>query len=459
VRRLPFVVLLCLAVPATAHAAPFTVGTGQNAGIAIDDAGTVYVGWQINVYDPGDAVQFCVLPPRRTVCATQVTIPFPGEGYNRSRVSVLLPAPNVVDVIVPRTITSRGAFSFLARSVDGGRTFAPAVQISGEQFAEAAQGPGGRIALADGPTTTRAGLFAADGSSAGTEGSSLGPYLEGVFTDVAVSGEEVLAAGSDAGTAHAFRLGAGADPNNAAAWQQIDPAPASRQPSIAGLPGGFAVMLEPAGPGDLFVQRLEGAGWSPPVGLVDAVSNNDFRLVSNAKGRLSALITYSAYHLVYMTSTDGGVLWSSTVTAANYGSEYPTTLEAATNASGAGAAVVDFGLDDKSVKVTRFTPRTAPVARRRFRGGVRVQVRSTCDDDKLSLVVEAARGTRRVAPATVLRRARFGRARGARRGFRTRFRARYELRRRTARIPVRVTPRRGKARTLRLRVRRCGATR
>ena len=50
-----------------AEAKPFTVGTGQNGGIAIDDAGTVYVGWQINTYEPGDAVQFCVLPPRRTV--------------------------------------------------------------------------------------------------------------------------------------------------------------------------------------------------------------------------------------------------------------------------------------------------------------------------------------------------------------------------------------------------------
>ena len=113
---------------------------------------------------------------------------------------------------------------------------------------------------------------------------------------------------------------------------------------------------------------------------------------------------------------------------------------------------------DKVVRITRFTPRTAPVARRRFRGA-RVQVRSVCDGDKLSLVVETARGNRQVAPSTVLRRASFGRARGARRGFRGRFRARYELRRRTARIPVRVTPRRGKARTLRLRVRRCGATR
>ena len=454
-RRLLLVGVLFLAAPSAAEAKPFAVGAGQNGGIAIDDAGTVYVGWQVNVYDPGDAVQFCVLAPRRTKCGWQVTIPFPGQGYNRSRVSVLLPAPGVVDVIVPRTIGS-GAHSFLSRSTDGGRTFAPAVRISGEQFAEAVQGPGGRIALADGPTTLRAGLFAPDGSSAGTEGSSLGPYLEGVFTDIAASGEEVLAAGSDAGVSHAFRLGAGGDPNNPASWQQIDPA-RGRQPEVAGLPGGFAVMLEPINAGRLFVQRLEGAGWSPPVGLIDAVSNNGFALTSNAKGRLTALVTYSAYRLVYITSTDGGVLWSSTANVGNF-KEYQSDVEVATNSSGAGAAVMAEAFGDKVVRITRFTPRTAPVARRRIRGA-RVQVRSMCDDDKLSVVVETARGTRQVAPSTVLRRASFGRARGARRVFRGRFRARYDLRRRTALIPVRVTPRRGKARTLRLRVRRCGATR
>ena len=110
--------------------------------------------------------------------------------------------------------------------------------------------------------------------------------------------------------------------------------------------------------------------------------------------------------------------------------------------------------------MSRFTPRSAPVARTRLRRvRARVQVRSLCDGDKLSLVVEAARGNRQVAPSSVLKRARFGRARHTRRVFRSKFRARYTLRRGHARIPVRVTPRRGQARTLRLRVRRCGATR
>ena len=159
-----------------------------------------------------------------------------------------------------------------------------------------------------------------------------------------------------------------------------------------------------------------------------------------------------------MTSTDGGVLWSSDVNIGNF-DEYPSGLQVSTNAKGAGIAAFADAFSAKAVHVTRFSPRTAPVARRTIRG-VRVQVRGTCSGDKkLSLVVETARGNRRVSPSSVLRRASFRSTRSARRGFRSKFRARYTLRRRTARIPVRVTPRRGKARTLRLRVRRCSATR
>ena len=453
-----FAVLLCLAVPSTAAARPFKVGTGQNAGIAIDDAGTVYVAWQINVYDPGDAVQFCAIPPRATRCGYQTTVAFPGQGYNRARVSVILQGNNVIDVVEPRT-DGRGAYSFLARSTDGGHTFGPAHRISGASFSEVVPGPAGRLAAADGPTTTRAGLFAPDGSSANTVGSQLGPFLEGVFTDIASNGTEVLAAGSDAQVTHAFRLGPAGNPNAVAAWQQVDPPFRAREPKITGLAGGgFAAMLEPSGPeGNLFVTRLEPAGWSPPVGITRAVNNSGYQLVSNVRGRLTAAIIYSAYHVLYTTSTDGGVLWSSLVNTANY-RKYPNALEIATNTAGAGAAVVDASLDDKGVRVSRFTPRASPVKRRRIRG-TRVQVRSTCDDDlNLSLVVEAARGTRRVSPGTVLRRASFGRTRAARPGFRSRFRARYRLRRKHARIPVRLDARRGEDRTVRLRVRRCRAT-
>ena len=56
--------------PVACPAAPrrrvrFAVGTGQNPGVAMDGVGTAYVGWQIDTYEPGDAVQFCRLPPRQ----------------------------------------------------------------------------------------------------------------------------------------------------------------------------------------------------------------------------------------------------------------------------------------------------------------------------------------------------------------------------------------------------------
>ena len=450
--------LLALSSAPAADAASFPVGTGQNGGVAVDEAGTTFVGWQVNTGQPGDAVQLCVLPPRSTRCASIVTVPFPGSGYNNSRVTVLAPAPNVVDVIVPRT-TGVGAYTFLARSNDSGRTFAPARQIAGEGFEQGVQGPGGRVALVTG-LTLQAGLFSPDGADARATGSSFGAVLDAEWNDIAASGEEVLAAGSYTGTSHAYRLPAGGNPNEPEAWQQTaDPAPGGRQPELAGIPGGFAAMLEPASSAarSLFVQRLEGASWSPPV-PVAPVSNQDFQLLGNGKGRLTALVIDSLpYRLSYTTSTDGGVLWSSLVTIALY-PDFATSLEGGMASDGRGAAVADNYLGDKSVRVARFGPRTAPVARRRIRGA-RVQVRSVCDHLKLSLVVEAARGNRQVAPSSVLRRARFGRARGTRRGFRTRFRAGYELSRGHARVPVQVIPRRGKARTLRLRVRRCGATR
>ena len=178
-------VLLGLAAPA--QAASFSVGTGQNGGVAVDDAGTTYVGWQVNVGDPGDAVQLCVLPPRTTRCASNVTIPFPGSGYNASRVSVLLPAPGTVDVIVPRTNLGPGAFTFLARSTDGGRTFAPAVAIAGDGFEQGVLGPGGRVALVSG-VVLQAGHFSPTGADAGKKGSSLGQVLDGEFSDIAASG-------------------------------------------------------------------------------------------------------------------------------------------------------------------------------------------------------------------------------------------------------------------------------
>ena len=283
-----------------------------------------------------------------------------------------------------------------------------------------------------------------------------------MFTDIAASGEEVLAAGRDAGTTHAFRLGAGGDPNDAAAWQQLDPAK-GREPALAGLPGSFAVMLEPSGPsaGSLFVQRLEGAAWSPPVPLIPAVNNNGFQLAGNTKGRLTAVINYSAYRLVYMTSTDGGVLWSSDVNIGNF-DEYPSALQVCHQRDGRRRG----GLRRRVRRQGRARHALHARAPPRSRAGASAASARACRSAAPAAATSSCRSSSRRPAATAGSRPRpscAGPASAApaapAAASASKFRARYDLRRRTARIPVRVTPRRGKARTLRLRVRRCGATR
>ncbi len=92
-RRLLLAALLFLALPTVAEAKPFKVGTGQNAGIAIDDAGTIYVGWQVNVGAPGDAVQFCIVAPQQRGCASQTTIPSPARATTARACRCCCPRP------------------------------------------------------------------------------------------------------------------------------------------------------------------------------------------------------------------------------------------------------------------------------------------------------------------------------------------------------------------------------
>ena len=285
----------------------------------------------------------------------------------------------MVDVIVPRT-NGGGANSYLARSLDGGPHLRPGGRDLGRGVrSRRSRAPAGASRWSTARPRLRAGLFAPDGSSAATEGSTLGPFLEGrVHRHRRVRVRRCSRPAPTRGTTHAFRLGAGGDPNNLAAWQQIDPAPSGREPELAGLPGTFAVdaRARAAAPAACSCSASRARAGRRPSRSSPAVNNNGFQLAGNAKGRLTAVVTYSAYRLVYITSTDGGVLWSSDVNIGNF-EEYPSGLEIATNATGAGIAAVADAFGAKAVHVTRFTPRTAPVARRTIRGA-RVQVRSIC---------------------------------------------------------------------------------
>lgn len=451
-RRLVILIVLCALAPAAqAQAATFVAGSGQNPGVAIDGVGTAYIGWQVDTYGDNDHIEVCRLPAKAKACETVASVSFPGQGYNRSRVTLIASGPSTVDVIVPRTDTGTNAATYLARSIDGGRTFAPGIRISATDFAQGAAGPNGTVALIGG-LSVNVGVVAPDGSGAATEGASLTATLAGQWHDIATQGTDVIAAGSSAQGSAAWRLPLGADPNIPDSWQQLDDLPTGRQPELAPSAHGLVALIEPhrVNANGLYAQRLTGNSWTKPVRVTASVLNNDFELVSGGAGRVGALRTEDG-RIYYATSTDGGTLWSSEVVAAGVGIS-PWELEGAAGADGRGVAAVRV---DSQIRVARFSPSQSPVKSRRFGNG-RVQVRSLCDSDENVLVVEAKRLGARVAASSLLRRASFSRARGASRLSRSKFRARYDLRRARANIRVRFVPRAGRSRAVRLAVRRCG---
>ena len=79
---------------------------------------------------PATPCSCCVLPAGARACASLATIAFPGSGYNVGRVSVLLPAPGVVQVAVGRNLQNVYGY-YLGTSVDGGATFNTPIRIGG----------------------------------------------------------------------------------------------------------------------------------------------------------------------------------------------------------------------------------------------------------------------------------------------------------------------------------------
>jgi hypothetical protein len=135
-------------------------------------------------------------------------------------------------------------------------------------------------------------------------------------------------------------------------------------------------------------------------------------------------------------------------------------LQAAVTPAGNGVVVSGGNADDAPIEVFVVDPHRAKVARARF-GSTTVQLRADeldcVSETHLSLRVQAGRGGLLVSPGAVLRSARvsISRSRVLRRSrWATLVDLRSQRATRTAR--VRLMPRHGRSRTLRLPVRACG---
>jgi len=457
--------LVTCAAASPARATPhFTVGAGQNPGVAVDAAGTAYIGWKVNVYAPsGDAVQLCVLPANARKCASLATIPFPGAGYNLGRVSVLLPgAPGVVQVTVGREVDNDYG-QYVATSADGGATFGAPVRFGAGFGIENDVLPDGRIVSdGNGAANLSGAVLRPDGSDAAAERTPLDD--RGQFPDIAVQGSDAYVGGSAAGPSAVVRLSAGANWADPAAWQHL-PDVHGEQPELAPGPLGPVALLEPT-PGarrnELFTQRWTGARWTAPVDVGGVSYDSSFALAGSGS-RLTGVWAVDPpgfpYLLDMVTSTDGGTLWSSEATLAVSATAL-FTLELATNPAGHGVAVDGGDTDPRAIQVYVIDPRKANVARARF-GETTVQLRTDLGDcvneKRVRLRVQAARGGDLVSPGAVLRSARVS-VRRSRILHRSRWSTLVDLRRARAKrtATVRLIPRSGGARTLRLAVRGCG---
>ena len=273
-----------------------------------------------------------------------------------------------------------------------------------------------------------------------------------------MQGADAYIAGSAAGPSAVVRLPAGANWVDPAAWQHL-PDLNGEQPEIAPGPLGPVALLEPppfSKREELFTQRWTGLRWTAP-GDVGGVSYDSSFALAGSGTRLTGIWAVDPpgfpYLLDMVTSTDGGTLWSSEATLA----VSPTalyTLELATNPAGRGVAVNGGDTNARPIWVYVIDPRKANVARARF-GDTTVQLRTDLGDcvseQRVRLRVQAARGGDLVSPSGVLRSARVSVSR-SRILHRSRWSTLVDLRRtrakRTAR--VRLVPRHGRARTLRL---------
>ena len=456
--------LVASLIAAPAQATPhFVVGQGQSPGVAIDAAGTAYIGWQVNTNaDAGDSVQLCALPKGARACASLATIAFPGSGLGNGQVSVLLPAPGVVEVAVARNLLNVYGY-YRGTSVDGGATFNVPVRIGGQFARRAELLPGGLIAAqGDDVRTLSAAVLRPDGSEAQTDPAVLGERAQ--FSDVTVQGGDVYVAGSLAGPTSVAHLPAGAASTDPAAWQALPDIAEGDVPRLAPGPAGPLVLMQSNEPGSaaLFVRRWTGTAWTPHLTIGPDNGSQPYAFTGAGPRVVAGWARdtpASGYLVQFASALDGGALWSTAATLA-VESDAPQSLEAAVVPGGAGVLVGGGSFEDTPIEVFQVDPHRAKVARARF-GTTTVQLRADdgdcIPDTQVRLSVQAARAGVLVSPGSVLRGARISVSRSLVE-HRGRWSLLVDLRRAKAKrtATVRLVPRHGHARTLRLPVLGCG---
>jgi hypothetical protein len=275
---------LLVAAPARA-AAPIVVGTGADPGLAVDAAGTAYIGW--NGPEPGGTrtLHFCRLPRGASTCA-DTTIPVPDGTYSLSRPFLVVGSGGTVQLTQSRYGFAGANFTQVLQftSPDGGSTWSPGVQVGTITVYAAVNGPGGVSGVTNATTegafvqtmaagNTAAALLSADHLYDGAVGVTPAGQLIAVFTDAIGNAE--------------FRLHAGGDADDAATWGPPVSLGVESYPRLAGGPSGLVLLGENAS-GNLEARKWNGTTFGAPVVLGSGREAPQADLSQDAGGRFHA---------------------------------------------------------------------------------------------------------------------------------------------------------------------------
>lgn len=260
-----------LAVTASAAAAPFTVGAGVRPRVAVDAAGTAYVGWTESATGD-DVTHFCKVARGASACAAgsgRTFTPNPGPGDDNDSSggpAVFVDGANVT-VWMDRLDSSSGnSKSYAVTSGDGGSVFtAPAVVGANGTFAsgDVVSLPSGAIATLDSihtggdrfqrqplsgaaPTATDFATVGDNGAGTAFDGPSALASLGSAAEDRILAVMAQTGAPGNLG----FRsfTGAPANANTLASWSAVSLLGAGNSPRLCTGAGG-TTLVSVSGPG------------------------------------------------------------------------------------------------------------------------------------------------------------------------------------------------------------------
>ncbi|MEA2421638.1 MAG: hypothetical protein QOF55_737, partial [Thermoleophilaceae bacterium] len=288
---------------------PVDLGSGSDAAVAVDPAGTSYIAFN-GPPSSNQALSLCKLPRGATACSSTATLPVSGPGTTITSDTRPFVAVSGMEV---RVLSYRSGFSsgdtardILFTSTDGGATFGAGVQVGTMRFdGDSAAGPGAGISLVNTASASHAyQRVPTDGSTPATTTASLTTqYLLG--GSVALVNASTPLVAFDDGTNAAFSVFNAGPVNDGSSWSAPTAIGTAGYERLAGGPSGLFVMLSTGG--HLEVRKFASGAFGSPTVIPSSASNRltASDLSQDAAGRLQALWPDSSGNLFQSTSDDG----------------------------------------------------------------------------------------------------------------------------------------------------------